>query len=51
LYLIDYATTILTWLVTMFRKICHTHKFIHILKRQHSYTQKNESENLTNQQH
>jgi len=29
----------------------YTHNFIHLLKRQHSYTQKNESENLTNQQH
>jgi len=29
----------------------HTHNFSHLLKRQHSYTQKNESENLTNQQH
>jgi len=29
----------------------HTHNFIHLLKRQHNYTQKNESENLTNQQH
>ena len=28
----------------------HTHNFIHLLKRQHNYTQKNESENLTNQQ-
>ena len=28
-----------------------THNFIHLFKRQHNYTQKNESENLTNQQH
>ena len=28
-----------------------THNFINLLKRQHNYTQKNESENLTNQQH
>jgi len=27
------------------------HNFIHLLKRQHNYTQKNESEHLTNQQH
>jgi len=27
----------------------YTHNFIHLLKRQHNYTQK--SENLTNQQH
>jgi len=29
----------------------YTHNFNHLLKRQHSYTQKNESENLTTQQH
>jgi len=28
-----------------------THNFIRLLKRQHNYTQKNESEKLTNQQH
>ena len=28
-----------------------SHNFIHLLKRQHNYTQKNESEHLTNQQH
>ena len=28
-----------------------THNFIHLWKRQHNYTQKNESEHLTNQQH
>jgi len=28
-----------------------SNNFIHLLKRQHNYTQKNESENLTNQQH
>jgi len=27
-----------------------SHNFIHLLKRQHNYTQKNESEHLTNQQ-
>ena len=39
-----------TALVT-FKFYTHTHNFIHLLKRQHNYTQKNESENLTNQQH
>jgi len=29
----------------------HTHNFIHLLKKQHNYTQKHESENVTNQQH
>jgi len=28
-----------------------TNNFIHLLKRQHNYTQKTENENLTNQQH
>ena len=28
-----------------------SHNFIHLWKRQHNYTQKNESEHLTNQQH
>ena len=28
-----------------------SHNFIHLLKRQHNYAQKNETENLTNQQH
>jgi len=28
-----------------------THNFIHLLKRQHNYTQKNECENLSNQHH
>ena len=37
--------------VFYFLKDTHTHNFIHLLKRQHNYTQKNESENLTNQQH
>jgi len=31
--------------------ITHTHNFIHLLKRQHNYTTKNKTENLTNQQH
>ena len=35
-----------------YRIVCiHTHNFIHLLKKQHNYTQKNESEHLTNQQH
>jgi len=39
-------------LIALFRlSKSHTHNFIHLLKRQHNYTQKNESENLTNQQH
>ena len=29
----------------------YTQHFIYLLKRQHNYTQKNENENLTNQQH
>ena len=33
-------------------EVCdNTHNFINLLKRQHNYTQKNESKNLTNQQH
>ena len=31
--------------------IQYSNNFIHLLKRQHNYTPKNESENLTNQQH
>ena len=34
-----------------FGELKHTHNFINLLKRQHNYTQKNESENLTNQRH
>jgi len=35
----------------VFQSRAFTHNFIHLLKRQHNYTQKNESEYLTNQQH
>jgi len=38
----------------IFHRTLATHSyttFIHLLKRQHNYTQKNESKNLTNQQH
>ena len=41
---------IAVWVCSSWRKD-YTHNFIHLLKRQHNYMQKNESENLTNQQH
>jgi len=37
--------------VPNFQMVTHnSHNFIHLWKRQHNYTQKNESEHLTNQQ-
>jgi len=37
--------------VSLMKPILHARNLIHLLKRQHKYTQENESENLTNQQH
>jgi len=49
----DYAVTRCHTLVFVLssKNFWPSHNFIHLLKRQHNYTQKNESENLTNQQH
>jgi len=41
-----------TEILVLYNKlISHNFNFIHLLKRQHNYMQKNESEHLTNQQH